>query len=64
MGDALTHHRGPKGRPLGCVVAIEAGNFNRAQAIIPDAGEVYLASLAWANQAADPLFAKPAAVAT
>jgi c-di-GMP phosphodiesterase len=55
MRDALTEHRGPKGRLLGCVTAIEAGDLGHAQAIIPTAAELYLAALTWANQAIDPL---------
>jgi c-di-GMP phosphodiesterase len=57
--EALTTHQGEKGRLLECIVAFEAGDFDHAQAIIPNAAEVYLASLAWANQAAEPLFANP-----
>jgi c-di-GMP phosphodiesterase len=57
MRDALTEHRGPKGRPLACVIAIEAGDLDRAQAIIPAASQFYLAALTWANQASDSVFA-------
>ena len=57
MRDALTEHQGDKGRLLDCVTAIEAGDLDRAQAIIPTAAEVYLAALIWANQAIDPLLA-------
>jgi EAL and modified HD-GYP domain-containing signal transduction protein len=35
MRDALTEHRGPKGRLLDCVAAIEAGDLDRAHAIMP-----------------------------
>ncbi len=61
MREALTTHRGEKGQLLDCVTALEAGDFDHAQAIFPGAGEVYLDSLAWANDAADPLFAQPTA---
>jgi c-di-GMP phosphodiesterase len=61
--EALTTHQGERGRLLECLAAFEAGNFDRAQAIIPNAGELYLAALAWANQAAHPLFADPALAA-
>jgi c-di-GMP phosphodiesterase len=57
MRDALTEHHGAKGRLLDCVTAIEVGDLDRAQAIIPTAAEVYLAALIWANQAPDPLLA-------
>jgi len=56
MRDALITHTGDKGRLLECITAFEAGRFEDAAAIIPNAGELYLQSLAWANQAADPLF--------
>jgi hypothetical protein len=59
MRSALTTHDGPKGRLLECIVALENGDFDRAQAIIPNAGELYLSSVAWADDAADPLFAHP-----
>jgi EAL and modified HD-GYP domain-containing signal transduction protein len=63
MRDALITHRGEKGRLLECVTALETGKFDQAQAIVPNAGELYLASLTWANQAADPLFGSASAVA-
>jgi EAL and modified HD-GYP domain-containing signal transduction protein len=55
MRDALISHRGEKGRLLETVTAIEAGDFDRAETILPNAGAPYLASLTWANAAADPL---------
>jgi EAL and modified HD-GYP domain-containing signal transduction protein len=61
MRDALTEHRGPKGRLLGCVTAIEAGDLDRAHAIVPSAAQVYLAALTWANQASDAVFAPASA---
>jgi EAL and modified HD-GYP domain-containing signal transduction protein len=64
MREALTTHQGQKGRLLECVTALETGEFDHAQAIIANAGELYLDALGWANQAADPLFAPaPAAAA-
>jgi EAL and modified HD-GYP domain-containing signal transduction protein len=64
MREALITHRGEKGRLLECVTALETGDFDQAEAIIPPAGELYLDALGWANQAADPLFAPaPAAAA-
>ena len=53
--DALCTHEGEDGALLDCLSALEAGDFDAAQALNPDAGELYLASLTWANQAADPL---------
>jgi EAL and modified HD-GYP domain-containing signal transduction protein len=54
MREALITHRGEKGRLLECVTALETGDFDQAEAIIPTAGELYLDALTWANQAADP----------
>jgi EAL and modified HD-GYP domain-containing signal transduction protein len=64
MRRALSTHEGPKGRLLECVIALETGDFERAQAIVPTAGELYLAALTWANAAADPLFAEAETVAS
>jgi EAL and modified HD-GYP domain-containing signal transduction protein len=64
MRDALTEHHGPKGRLLDCVIAIEAGDLTRAEAIIPTASQLYLAALTWANQASSPLStSEPVAIA-
>lgn len=57
MRDALTWHRGPNGRWLECVQAIEHGEFDRAARLVRDAGSVYLSSLAWANSTARALVA-------
>jgi c-di-GMP-related signal transduction protein len=59
LRDALLTHAGAKGQLLECVIASEAGDFDRAQAIIPGSGELYLQSLAWASQAAEPMFSGP-----
>ena len=56
MRQALIVRQGPKGRLLDCVSAIEAGEFDRAQAIIPGSGDLYLEALKWATEAADSLF--------
>jgi c-di-GMP phosphodiesterase len=53
MRRALITHEGPKGRLLACVTALEMGNFEDAEAIISDAGDLYTSALAWANRAAD-----------
>jgi EAL and modified HD-GYP domain-containing signal transduction protein len=57
MREALTWHRGPNGRLLECVCAIERGEFDRAAQLVPDAGRLYIQSLAWANTAARALIA-------
>ena len=56
MREALIAHAGDKGILLDCVQALEAGDFDRAHGLIPDAGAIYLEALVWANEAANPLF--------
>jgi len=48
MRDALIHHTGA-GRLLDCVMAIEQGDFQHAEAIVPDASLNYLEALTWTN---------------
>lgn len=57
LRDALTTHSGTKGELLECITAVEAGAFDRAEAIVPRAGELYRESVAWADEAAAPMFA-------
>lgn len=52
MRRALIAHEGAQGRLLECVTALENGDFERAEAIISDAGDLYVAALEWANRAA------------
>ncbi|HUO72796.1 MAG TPA: HDOD domain-containing protein [Solirubrobacteraceae bacterium] len=61
--DALVSHQGEKGKLLECITALEAGAFDRAEELLPDAGQAYLEALSWANDAADPLFEQPASAA-
>jgi hypothetical protein len=63
MRQALITHAGHQGRLLECVTALETADFDRAKSIVPNAGELYLESLAWANDAAAALFDRPEAVA-
>ena len=63
MSQALIAHRGEKGQLLGCVAALETGDFDRARSILPGSGELYLESLAWADAAANSLFDPPRAIA-
>ena len=60
MRDALITRRGEKGCLLECITALEQGDFERSQEIIPNAGELYLDCIAWANDAAEPLLGRPA----
>ena len=54
MRDALIHHAGA-GRLLDCVLAIEAGDFERASAVISDGAEHYLEAVVWSNDAGTAL---------
>jgi c-di-GMP phosphodiesterase len=54
MRDALIEHAGP-GRLLDCVMAIEQGNFERADEILDGSSQHYLDSVAWSNDAAKAL---------
>jgi c-di-GMP phosphodiesterase len=56
MRQALISHTGGRGELLDCVSSLECANFDEAQGIVPDAGELYLEALVWANDAAAPLF--------
>ncbi len=56
MREALVLRRGPKGQLLDSVTALEAGEAERAGALVGAAGEVYLEALIWANGAAESLF--------
>jgi EAL and modified HD-GYP domain-containing signal transduction protein len=63
MREALVAHDGEQGRLLECVGALEAADFDRAQSIVANAGELYLEALVWANGAAEALFGPPPALA-
>jgi c-di-GMP phosphodiesterase len=52
MRDALAAHAGADGALLDCIAAVETGDFTRAQEVLPNAGELYVESLKWANGAA------------
>ncbi|MGO9900798.1 MAG: EAL and HDOD domain-containing protein [Solirubrobacteraceae bacterium] len=56
MRDALTDHTGA-GRLLDCVIAIEHGDFDRANEMLADASERYLEAVAWSNDAGAKLIA-------
>ncbi len=63
MRAALIDHAGEQGQLLECVGALEAADFDRAQSIVANAGELYLESIVWANDAAEALFEQAEAVA-
>jgi c-di-GMP phosphodiesterase len=54
--EALITHAGSKGALLDAVIALESGDVERAEAIVADAGELYLSALEWANRAAAAVF--------
>jgi EAL and modified HD-GYP domain-containing signal transduction protein len=64
MRQALIGHAGEKGVLLDCVQALEAGDFDRAEALVASAAATYLDALVWANEAANPLLDDGAATAT
>ena len=56
MRVALLRHAGPMGRILDAATALEGGYFGDAKLLVPDAGELYVQSLLWAQEAAGALF--------
>lgn len=58
MCEALVDHTGAKGELLECLGALEDGDFNRAVEILPTAGQLYIAALAWADDVTEPLFGR------
>jgi EAL and modified HD-GYP domain-containing signal transduction protein len=51
--DALLEHKGRKGEMLECLGALEDGDFDKAEGILPTAAELYISALAWAATAND-----------
>ncbi len=52
---ALLERKGRKGQVLDCVTAIEVGDLQRAEAILPAAGQLYITALAWTDDVAQHL---------
>ncbi len=63
MCDALLEHEGREGEMLECLGALENGDFDKAEGIIPSACELYLSALAWADEITEPLFGRGEAAA-
>jgi c-di-GMP phosphodiesterase len=63
MRQALIQRTGEMGELLQCVTAVETGDFDHAQSLVRGAGDLYLESLVWANDAAGPLFERLEAAA-
>jgi EAL and modified HD-GYP domain-containing signal transduction protein len=57
MREALVEHTGFMGELLNAVASLEAGYIGDAKAVVPNAGELYMEALLWANEASDALFA-------
>ena len=58
MCDALVAHEGRKGEMLECLSALEEGDFDKAEEILPTAGQIYIAALAWADDITEPMFGR------
>jgi c-di-GMP phosphodiesterase len=56
LRDALIDHAGA-GRLLDSVIAIEAGQFDYAEEIVPAGGDHYVEAVSWSNEAAGHLLA-------
>ncbi len=55
---ALVDHKGRKGEMLECLNALEDGDFDRAQGLLPTAAKLYISALAWADDVTEPLFGR------
>ncbi|MGO9903707.1 MAG: hypothetical protein ACLP0J_29490 [Solirubrobacteraceae bacterium] len=56
--EALVEHKGPKGQLLDCLNALETGDLDRAEAILPTASKLYISALAWTDEISEPLRAR------
>ena len=56
MRVALLRHAGPMGRILDAATALEGGYYGDAKALVPDAAQLYVQSLLWAQEASGALF--------
>jgi EAL and modified HD-GYP domain-containing signal transduction protein len=63
MREALVHRRGQMGELLNCVGSLEQGEYSDARVLIDSAGELYLESMIWANNAVGSLFGDSAPAA-
>jgi EAL and modified HD-GYP domain-containing signal transduction protein len=57
MRVALLSHAGPMGRILDAATSLESGYFGDAKLLVPNASELYVQSLLWAQEASGALFA-------
>jgi EAL and modified HD-GYP domain-containing signal transduction protein len=56
MRVALLRHAGPMGRILDAATSLEAGYFGDAKLLVANAGDLYVQSLLWAQEASGALF--------
>ncbi len=63
MTQALITHAGAMGELLDCVAAIEAGDFETAEALFPGCADHYVDAIAWVNEVSGVLDAAPVAAA-
>ncbi len=63
MREALVQRRGERGRLLNCVAALETGEYGAVATSVPEAGDLYVESIMWANTAAESLFGEAGAAA-
>ncbi|MGO9971802.1 MAG: EAL and HDOD domain-containing protein [Solirubrobacteraceae bacterium] len=49
MREALVEHKGRQGELLECLDALEDGDFEKAEGILPTAGRLYSSALGWAD---------------
>ncbi|HEX3617824.1 MAG TPA: EAL domain-containing protein [Solirubrobacteraceae bacterium] len=61
MRVALLRHAGPMGRILDAATSLEAGYFGDAKLLVANAGDLYVQSLLWAQEASGALFESIAA---
>jgi hypothetical protein len=52
--EALVEHKGPKGQLIECLKALEAGDLDNAEAILPTASDLYVSALRWAEEVSEP----------
>jgi c-di-GMP-related signal transduction protein len=55
MSRALIAHQGEMGALLDCVIALEAGDFDRAHSLLAAGADRYLEAIGWVNEVAAPL---------
>jgi EAL and modified HD-GYP domain-containing signal transduction protein len=58
MCEALLAHKGREGEMLECLNALEDGDFDKAEGILPTAARLYITALAWADDVTEPLFGR------